>query len=160
MITREFGTISDTFLGKEDHGIQTAWIYLDFKGSSQGFGGLSLTNGLDIHFISDLCSLFNVDKFKDLKGKKCYALRCFDTWNTPIEGLETENGEIFTITDFRHKHVPGKIVTPLENKKTDLLSTISWATGRIKQAEQDLKEIEKEYVAWSNYENKLKNKRK
>ena len=34
--------IKSTFLGVEDHGILTFWLYLEFDGSGQGFGGWAL----------------------------------------------------------------------------------------------------------------------
>lgn len=34
--------IKSTFLGREDHGIFTAFLYLDYGSSSQGFGGYTL----------------------------------------------------------------------------------------------------------------------
>ena len=34
--------VNSTSLGYEDHGILTAFVHLDYSGSSQGFGGYSL----------------------------------------------------------------------------------------------------------------------
>lgn len=34
--------ISSTMLGYQDHGILSFWLYLDYGGGSQGFGGLCL----------------------------------------------------------------------------------------------------------------------
>jgi len=37
--TKENAKIESTFLGREDHGIPTFFLHLDYGGSGQGFGG-------------------------------------------------------------------------------------------------------------------------
>lgn len=72
--------ITGTMLGTEDHGIMTAFLYLDYGDSSQGFGGY----GLDAYnqkekkrishrtcgeFIMRVLETVGVEKWEDLKGK-------------------------------------------------------------------------------------------
>lgn len=72
--------IKDTMLGFEDHGIPTAWIFLDHGGGSQGFGGYSLAdysqeekkhkaNGYFGDSIMSLLNTIEVTSWENLKGK-------------------------------------------------------------------------------------------
>jgi hypothetical protein len=85
--TREKGKIIDVFRGKEDHGILTINIGVEFEGGShQGFGNLCLdSEEMADDLVADLCAVFNVKKLKDLVGKKCYALRCSITWTQTLK---------------------------------------------------------------------------
>lgn len=42
--------VTSTMLGVEDHGILSFWIYLDFGGSGQGFGGWALDGKPAVRF--------------------------------------------------------------------------------------------------------------
>ena len=79
--------ITKTSLGPEDHGIFTAYIWLDYGGSGQGFGGWSFdgpapkaTDYTDYHrvgsvfgmqFIMDLMTTLDVRRWEDLPGTHC-----------------------------------------------------------------------------------------
>ncbi len=53
-------------LGIEDHGIPTFFLYLDYGGASQGFGGFTLSS---VDQIIELLKIVGVEKWEDLKGK-------------------------------------------------------------------------------------------
>ncbi len=72
--------IKSTRLSIEDHGMLSAWIYLDYGGSGQGFGGYALYlpkefkhHAKDIpfagHFIFRVLQIAGVTKWADLPDK-------------------------------------------------------------------------------------------
>lgn len=72
--------ITSASLTKADHNLLSAWLFLDYGGSGQGFGGYSLYlpkdfthHGIDAgyagHFIFRCLEVAGVDKWEDLKGK-------------------------------------------------------------------------------------------
>lgn len=65
--------ITGTFLGREDHGIFTAWVYLDYGGSGQGFGGRCLGGKYTHEFIDGVLEALNVESWEKLKGVPCRA---------------------------------------------------------------------------------------
>ncbi len=99
--------ITSTMLGREDHGILTAFVYLDYGGASQGFGGYAF-DGYDkatkeryghrfgMDFIAAVLATVGVETWEKLPGKVCrvradfgkvYTLGNFltDTWFDPEE---------------------------------------------------------------------------
>jgi hypothetical protein len=90
--------ISSVSLGLEN-GILTAWLFLDYGGSSgQGFGGFALdgqpTGRGEIRSPSPACGFFiarvlkvvGVEKWEDLKGKSVRVVRT-DGWGGTIVAL-------------------------------------------------------------------------
>jgi hypothetical protein len=73
--------IVSTKLGKEDHGIFTAWLFLEWPNSGIGFGGFAFDewdeelqkrvdkNGFVEGYISEILDTVGVDNWEDLKGK-------------------------------------------------------------------------------------------
>lgn len=72
--------IEDASIFIEDHGILTAYLYLDYGGSGQGFGGHALHLPKDYthftesknfagHFIRRSLEIADVEKWAQLKGK-------------------------------------------------------------------------------------------
>ena len=72
--------IESTMLGFEDHGVFTCFIYLDYGGAGQGFGGYTLhTDHSDeregviknygTEFISRILKVVGVEKWEQLPGK-------------------------------------------------------------------------------------------
>jgi hypothetical protein len=68
--------IDDAVIEIEDHGILTAWLYLDYGNSAQGFGGFALDSSnkeFNINaaakFIRRCLEIGGVRDWKDLKGK-------------------------------------------------------------------------------------------
>lgn len=72
--------IDGTTLTIEDHGLLSAWLYLDYGGSHQGFGGYSLhlpesfkhhkiDSGYAGHFIFRSLQIAGVGKWENLKGQ-------------------------------------------------------------------------------------------
>lgn len=66
------GVIDDTHLGLKDHGLLTAWIYIGFDGSGQGFGGHRLDGTGTTNYagqkISALLQTLEVGSWEELKG--------------------------------------------------------------------------------------------
>lgn len=74
--------IESTMLGREDHGIMTAYVFLKCEIGSAGFGGYAL-DGYDeaskerigvafgIAFIMNVLDIVEVDKWEKLPGKPC-----------------------------------------------------------------------------------------
>lgn len=76
--------ITTTSITNDDHGVLSAWIHLDYGGSSQGFGGYSLylpeifTHSQNQpnyagHFIWRVMEMAEVSRWDDLKGKTVRA---------------------------------------------------------------------------------------
>ena len=76
--------IERTMLGYEDHGIFTCYLYLNYGGSGQGFGGYFLDSydeekqerigsayGMD--FIVSILKVMEVSTWEELKGMHCKA---------------------------------------------------------------------------------------
>lgn len=119
---KELGKVEKADLFIEDHGCLTFFIYLDFGGSSQGFGGLTLDEwskkddrrigtaaGLDL--ILRLLSLFSVDRLSEIKGRSVFAVREKSEGFGPIIGLELpqfDGGASLLVEDWRSYWYPGK----------------------------------------------------
>ena len=87
------GKIESFHLGTEAHNIFTMYLYFDFGGSSQGFGGYVLDvsdgkgltkeaingKGAGLDYIKGIMDALGVDEIQKLKGLKCYALKEDDT---------------------------------------------------------------------------------
>ena len=77
----ENGIIESTMLGIEDHGVMSAWLYLKFNGTGQGFGGYVLDTVGDKEkftrapsiacggFVAEVLKTVGVEKWEDVKGK-------------------------------------------------------------------------------------------
>lgn len=71
--------ISRAEITNDDHGLLSAWLHLDYGGSSQGFGGYSLylpksfhhhkINSPAGHFIWRVMEIAGVGKWSELTGK-------------------------------------------------------------------------------------------
>lgn len=94
-----------------ERGLLTAYIYLDYGGSGQSFGGYALYLNTDFdnskdqknitgHFIYRVLQVAGVEKWKDLKGKtvrviaehsKCHSIGHIvkDDWFDPVEEFES-----------------------------------------------------------------------
>lgn len=146
---RESGEIVETFYGREDHGILTVSVRLQFGagGSHQSFGNLAFERDhLADDFVRDLCATFAVTNLDDLRGRSCYALRCFDGLNEPIEALESARGRRFIISAWRRKHYPDS-PNPLAARKAHIQNDIALYTKRIAEARQRLERLDAEYTA-------------
>lgn len=78
--------ITDATITTDDHGLLTAWVYLDYGGSGQGFGGFSLYlpesfkhsslkegGAYAGHFIWRVMEIAGVSEWSKLKGKTIRA---------------------------------------------------------------------------------------
>lgn len=146
--TREPGTIR--FVGKDaDRGVW--WLTFDGRFGTQGFGGIFLKDGSpeDRAFRDELAAFFRVRWIHDAVGRHCFALRCFDINNEPIEGFEID-GERWTLTDFRRRHFPESehSVSRLEQRKGSCLAEIAHCRRRIEEQEGMLQGLDAMFVDW------------
>ncbi len=144
---RQFGTIESVRSGDEDGRWRTAWVFVNFGGSVQGFGGYVLNEHLSA-WEAELCKLFGVAKFDELVGKHCWSLRCFDIWNEPIEGLEAQDGQRFTATGFFRRHLGPKVESALEKRRSSHLGTIASLTRRVNDETARLANLDASFVDW------------
>lgn len=88
--------IKDTFLGREDHGIMTCYITMDYGASAQSFGGYFLER---TDFLSKILDVLEVRSWEKLPGTPCrvrhdsgkiFAIGHFikDQWFNPGEDLK------------------------------------------------------------------------
>ena len=147
---RELGKIVSVHEDDEDRGIETVWIYLEFHGGGQGFGGLMLRD--ETHkktFVSQLCKTFGVRKLMDLVGKDCYALRCWGFLNDVIEGLESvTTGKRFTISGWRRSQGLTEFGSPLDERRKRLSSDLEHTKRRLKDLEVEIKHVADGYTDW------------
>lgn len=66
----ENGVIKSTFLGIEDHGILTFWIFVGYPGSTQGFGGVRVT----VEHIEGILKALGVSRWEHLAREKIRVL--------------------------------------------------------------------------------------
>lgn len=148
---RQAAKVSSVYNGREDHGIKTISVVIDYEeGGTQGFGNLFLNDDdLRKSFINDLCDTFDVDDLKDMVGKKCFALFSFGRWNETIEGLEhADSGNRFVLTTWRKKHFKD-IKNPLEAEQEALKDNIARYAENMERCKAKLKTLDKEYKAWA-----------
>lgn len=117
---KELAKVRSFDLFIEDHGIFTCFLQLDYEsGSSQGFGGYSLDgynkddkrregSAAGTDFLLRILQTFGVERFEQLEGKVCYALR--EDQFEPIKGIEVPSfgGEnrTFLISDWQKRWFP------------------------------------------------------
>lgn len=149
MNTREHATVASVSYGVEDHGILTSYVQLKLQTGVQGFGGLALDERTGKSWRMGLAEFFGAAKFEDIVGCQCWALRCWPTWGTTIEGLENTAGDRFTMTKFRRLHWPEKKWDPLEDAVQRAKSSIAHLTRRINEETAGLDKLRTEYVDWN-----------
>jgi hypothetical protein len=144
--TREAGKVHSTFYGREDHGILTAVVRIEFDGGGgQGFGCLAFANErIADDFVVDLCTTFGVKRLQDLHGRRCIALRCFGYNNELIEALEAPDGKRFVLTAWRRKHDPDA-PTPLEARSQQVEREIALLERRLVEERARLRRLSAEY---------------
>ena len=71
--------IKKTFLGKEDHGIPTLYIHVEYEGVQQGFGGYDL-RFKDYHTMpQDILDVLEVSCWEKLPGTYVRIVRLSET---------------------------------------------------------------------------------
>lgn len=115
MIETKNAVIESATITNADHGMLSAWVYLDYGGSSQGFGGYSLylpkdfkhhADGVNFagHFIWRVMEVAGVEEWSKLKGKtvrvkcehsKVHALGHIvkDDWFNPSDDFKRMRAE-------------------------------------------------------------------
>ena len=149
---REAGEITSCSMGAdEDWGFITSWVQVDFHGSTQGFGGITMDDKMLAAWRAELLGCFGVKDPKDLVGKKCRALRCWGGFNDTIEGLESyDTGRVLTKTAFLRRHVknPMEVKTPIEYKKQSLRRHFEMLSRQLADCFHDLDTLHEDYVEW------------
>lgn len=113
MIEVKNAIIEDAIITNDDHGLLSSWIYLDYGGSGQGFGGYALYLPTSFthhnlkgpnyagHFIWRVMEVAGVSKWSQLKGKTI-RVQCEhskvrhivkDDWFSPSEDFRAMEGE-------------------------------------------------------------------
>lgn len=140
--TKESAMIDRVTYGEDDRGILTCWIFLDFRGGYQGFGGLAFPNKeLGDDFVKSVCETFEVSKLEELLSKRCKAIKLFGGWNDTIDALESEDGKVFSLYSWRKKHFPDT-KSPVEERIQSAKSTARWAQRRLDEANAEIKTLE------------------
>ena len=96
---RELGKITETHLGREDHGIMTFYVYFDFGGTSQGFGGYVLDTynkktekregtAFGCEVINRILEAVGVRRWEDLVGNEMWVIRNREGFDSKIIGIE------------------------------------------------------------------------
>lgn len=122
VVTERIAKVESTMIGYEDHGILTAYVFLDFGGSSQGAGGYGfdeydeatggrvVASGFGLDWIASAIRAAGVDSWEKVKGRTLFALVEGDGgWGQKIVGLAplpTEKGDRFMFDDVRARHFP------------------------------------------------------
>ncbi len=75
--------IASTVLGKEDHGIPTFWLMLDYHGGGQGVGQLDLRHGKTFMLIFDILDVLEIERWENLPGTYC-RVRKKEKYSCPI----------------------------------------------------------------------------
>lgn len=146
METREAATIVSATYGVEDHGILTCSIGLDFGGSYQSFGNLSLSQTTGPDFRRSISEFFG-KSFDALVGTRCFALRNFKRLHAQIQGLEREDGKRFTLYGWQRKHWK-EAVSPLGMELESIHAEIRHLKRRLREEETRLETLASDYVDW------------
>lgn len=97
-------TIERVTLGFDRGTIPCAWVFLDYGGSGQGFGGFCLGGPFTHAFVFGILETLGVEKWEDLKGVSCrveqdhggvHRIGHFlkDKWFDPKEAFEAMKSE-------------------------------------------------------------------
>ncbi len=111
--------ITDTFLGREDHGVLTATITVTYGNSSfQGIGGYTLDGydretkertytGYGLEFIARILEVCNVQSWEKLKGRTIFVLMENEKYGARVLGIKslpTEGNASFIFDDLADKY--------------------------------------------------------
>lgn len=98
MTTKRLAKVTRTFLGLEGHGILTAYLIVDYGGSSQSIGGYAL-HGVGTVFLERILSACGVESWEALVGRTIYVLTDDAGRVVGVENLPTENGNAFLFAE-------------------------------------------------------------
>lgn len=134
-------------------GQMSSYIYIDYDdGGTQGFGGIALgpkDGKFEKAWVRELCLHFEVSKLEELVGLKCHVLRCWDEWNTTIDGIEAPNGSRFTIRGFLKRNLKDyQETSAFADKAESIQREISFLERRIAEERTRMRNMRKKYKAW------------
>ena len=148
---REAAVVSHVMYGREDHDILTFSLYMTSESGGQGFGQIVLRDEEGDRsgpaLVRELCELFGVEAFDDIKGRHCFILRCFEFED--IEGVEVD-GKRWTLTSFRKRHYPKYkgAVSVLESKREHLHERLSHLAREIEDTNKRILNVAYGYRDW------------
>ncbi len=150
MKVREAATVSYVRYGEHEHyGIHTLEMGFNLEAGHQGLGGLSVdpeTSGPAM--VADICRLFHVSDLDEVKGRTCFVLRCWPTYNEPIEGIEVD-GVRWTLTDFQRRHWPDREWDRLAKRTNEIRTEIARHGYEVQRLVGKLETASEGYVDWS-----------
>jgi hypothetical protein len=121
--TEEIAKIERITLGREDHGIFTCMLHLNFGSSGQGAGGYELDEPIHegeefvrrqgtafgMEWIIRAMDACGVDDWSKVQGRTVLALRDPSTFSlVGIKPLPTEHGKLFLFDALAKEHYPAK----------------------------------------------------
>lgn len=138
MNTREYGTITRAFFGKEsERGIWVVEIAFDFDGSGQSLQFCTGDEATTQRVEGEFRKLFGGTP---LKGRNAFALRAFPTWNTPITGIEVDGVRVTRSGLFG--------TDELAEREASIQRDIDHHARRIREDTAQLGTIRAEFVDW------------
>jgi len=112
-VTRKNAKIGSTMLGREDHGIMTFMLQLDFSGSGQGCGGYSFSNhekkgdcSFAIDLISKILDVVGVMTWEELVGTPCCAIYIDCSYDIKGIGHYLDEDNFVIFKDFAKEYHP------------------------------------------------------
>jgi hypothetical protein len=125
----------------------TAWI--DGTLVEQAFHVLFDTEAQMRAFARDFCAVFGTWDAERIKGRPCYALRCFDQNNEPMEAVESvETGSRISRTTWWRRNVDPATLSPLEQRKREIDRDIRSREHVVERLREERTRLAEGYVAW------------
>jgi hypothetical protein len=85
----------------------------------------------------------------EAKGRNVFALRCYDAWSEPIEGIEAD-GCRFVKTRWWRANVDADVETPQQRRLASVTSHGRWLADEIAQHSDACTKAYSGYVDWES----------